>query len=112
MYKKLIFLKSFLVILSILILLLVTPGCTTIEIPEEVCTYGMMTCDAGTFICENYELPPAVCDYFSIACTSLEVLCSVDYGSPEYNTALKNLNDANISLNKFVSDQNAANTEK
>lgn len=105
--KFAIWFKTVMVVLSLIFILLIS-GCTTFEIPEEVCTYGQMTCETGTFICENYELPPAVCTYFSIACTNLNLLCSSEYGSDQYKSALKNLNEANLAINKFVTDQKVA----
>jgi len=110
--KYLIFIKTFLVITGLILFLSIAPGCTTFEIPEEVCTYGLMTCDAGQYICNNYELPPAVCTYFNVACVNLEILCNSEPGSNQYKTALKNLNDANIAINTFIQDQNPANGKK
>lgn len=110
--KILIFLKSVLVVAILLLIMIGSNGCTTFEIPAEICTYGQMTCDAGQYICENYEIPEPVCLYFNVACTNLNILCTSEYGSEQYKTALKNLNDANIALNKFVIEQNAAGSEK
>lgn len=100
--KTLIYFKTFLLISALILFFLFIDGCTTVEIPEEVCLYGLMTCDAGSYICNNYELPPEVCTYFNVACVNLQVLCNAGYGSDEYKMALKKLNEANLKFNNFV----------
>lgn len=76
--------------------------CSQFQIPDEVCTYGGMVCETGSFVCDNYQIPDPICSYFNIACTNLNLLCSAEYGSDEYKTALLNLKNANVAIQKFL----------
>ncbi len=110
--KLMIFVKSILLVALLFVIIMTFNRCTTYEIPQEVCTYGIMTCDAGQFVCENFEIPEPICLYFNLACENLNVLCSAEYGSDEYKTALQNLNIANLELNKYIEIQQAAGAVK
>ena len=86
-------------------------SCTSVQIPQEVCTYGQMTCDAGLYVCENYEIPEPICQYFELACLNFTILCESEYGSVAYQTALKNLNIANVKLNEYIAQTNAVGVQ-
>jgi len=96
--------KTFL-ISSILAIILLTSGCTTYQIPDEVCTYGTVTCETGQYVCENFEIPEPICFYFNVACTNLQILCSTEPGTPQYETALKNLRLINREVQTYIAKQ-------
>jgi len=93
---------KFLYVVIILISLFSFQSCTTIQIPDQVCTYGTMVCETGTYICENYEIPEPICMYFNIACVSLNTLCELQPDTPEYDIALENLKVANNELQLYL----------
>jgi len=102
--------KINLILLFVVTLLLLSfNGCTTIQVPEQVCTYGSMVCETGNYVCNNFEIPEPICMYFNLACSSLQTLCNTEPGSVAYNDAIKNLELANTKLNTFLQD-NIANS--
>lgn len=102
-------------VLSLLLAFFIIQGTTGCsggnQLPEEVCDIGGVVCDIGDYICENVPVPEPVCTYLNLACINLEILCTSEPGSEDYNAAKSSLDEINLNLNRWLNAQKQSDND-
>lgn len=98
---------SFYLIALVISLTLLSPGCTPSgQLPQQICDIGSVVCEVSQNLCSTLPVPEAVCTYVNLACLNLTVLCQEPAGTEKYVEALNDLGEANELLQEWVQKQN------